>query len=140
MKRPHYFVDASAWIAYFLYGEPQHDQVKELLVKIIKEGATISTSCDVIDETVTRLITSTNLKLTKKFIEYIKEGIKIGALVEFFTDEQIQEEAFGLIVKFAEHQLSLTDSTSVVFFRRYKMKAIVTLDQDFVKVGIPTKP
>lgn len=134
------FIDTSAWIAYSLKGEANHERIKELLSGFIKQGVVICTSNDVIDEVVARLVTSTNYSITKGFIDFIEQSIRFGRLVQFWTDEKIQTDGFKLVKKYFEHGISLTDATSMVLMEVYTIDAIISLDSDFRKVGRRSLP
>ena len=66
------FVDTSAWISYLGSDQPKHINIKNLIKQLIKNGVVICTSNDVIDETTTRFIYDTNIKITGQFINLIK--------------------------------------------------------------------
>lgn len=134
------FVDTSAWISYLGSDQPKHINVKNLIKQFIKDGVVICTSNDVIDETTTRFIYDTNIKITQQFINLIKNSITKNNLVQLWVDEQVQAEAFEIVVKFAEHKLSLTDATTIVLMNRFNIDSIISLDSDFKKVGIKTLP
>jgi len=134
------FVDTSAWISYLGSDQPKHINIKNLIKQLIKNGVVICTSNDVIDETTTRFIYDTNIKITGQFINLIKNSIAKTNLVQLWVDEQVQAEALETIIKFAEHKLSLTDATSIVLMRRFNIDSIISLDSDFKKVGIKTLP
>lgn len=134
------FVDTSAWIAYLGSDQPKHINIKNLIKQFIKDGVVLCTSNDVIDETTTRFIYDTNIKITQRFISLIKDSIAKNNLVQLWVDEQVQSEAFEVMIKFAEHKLSLTDATSIVLMKRFNIDSIISLDSDFKKVGIKTLP
>lgn len=133
------FIDTSAWMAYYLSDEPDHIRIKSLFKKFIKEHANIMTSNDVIDETVTNFV-YIKPNLAKKFIDFISESIKTNRILQLWVDEQIQAEAFEIVEKFAEHELSLTDATTIVLVRQFNIESVITLDSDFVKVGLSVLP
>lgn len=134
------FIDTSAWISYSLSRQPKHSIIKSLIKQLIKDNLTIYTSNDVVDETATRLIYDTDIKIANKFIDLIKDSSKHNNLVQLWVDEQIQGEAFEIAEKFAEHKLSLTDATTIVLMKRFSIESVISLDSDFVKVGILTLP
>lgn len=134
------FVDTSAWISYLGSDQPKHINIKNLIKQLINGGVILCTSNDVIDETTTRFIYDTNIKITEQFINLIKNSIAKNNLVQLWVDEQVQAEAFEIVVKFAEHKLSLTDATTVVLMKRFNIDSIISLDSDFKKVGIRTLP
>lgn len=134
------FIDTSAWIAYYLSDERNHIKVKSTIKSLLKERAIIFTSNDIIDETVTRLVKTTNPKIVAQFINVICENINKNTLTQLWVDEQIQTEAFRLVEKFTEHKLSLTDATTITLMKKFSIKSIISLDSDFRKVGITTFP
>lgn len=134
------FIDTSAWISYSLSGQPKHSTIKNLIREFTKERIVVCTSNDVIDETVTRLLYHTNIKIAQKFINLIKDSTKNNNLVQFWIDEEIQNEAFELVQKYSEHKLSLTDATSIALVKKFSIESVIALDSDFIKIGIPTLP
>jgi len=134
------FIDTSAWVAYYLSDDKNHLKIKIFLEGLISDRVIICTSNDVVDETVTRLIYSSSRKFVKYFIDFISESINTGNLLEFWVDDQVQQEALDLAVKFIEHKLSLTDCTTIVLLQRFNIDSLVSLDSDFRKVGINTLP
>ena len=134
------FIDSSAWIAYSLKGERLHEKLKQLIPQLLKERSVFFTSNDVIDETVTRLVSVTNLQIVKTFISFIEQGLKSKTLMELWVDEQVQAEGFRIVEKYFEHKLSLTDATTVALLRRFKIDSVITLDSDFTKIGIAVLP
>ncbi len=134
------FIDTSAWISYSLSRQPKHSSIKNLIKQLIKDNVMICTSNDVVDETATRLIYDTDIKIANKFINLIKDSSNTNSLVQLWVDEQIQAEAFELVEKFAEHKLSLTDATTVALVKKFNIESVISLDSDFIKVGIITLP
>lgn len=134
------FMDTSAWISYLGSDQPKHINIKNLIKQFIRDGVVICTSNDVINETITRFIYDTNIKITQRFINLIKDSIAKNNLVQLWVDEQVQSEAFEVIAKFAEHKLSLTDATTIVLMKRFNVDSIISLNSDFKKVGIKTLP
>lgn len=134
------FIDTSAWISYSLSRQPKHSTIKNLVKQFIKDGVSICTSNDVVDETTTRLIYDTDIKITQKFIDLIKIGTNSNHLVQFWIDEEVQNQAFELIQKFKEHKLSLTDATTIALVKKFSIESVISLDSDFIKVGINTLP
>lgn len=134
------FIDTSAWISYCLSRQPKHSTIKNLVKQFIKDGVSICTSNDVVDETTTRLIYDTDIKITQKFVDFIKIGAINNNLVQFWIDEEVQNQAFELIQKFKEHKLSLTDATTIALVKKFSIESVISLDSDFIKVGIHTLP
>ena len=133
------FIDTSAWMAYYLSDEPDHIRIKNLVKGFLKEHTAIITSNDVIDETVTNFI-YVKPKIAKKFVEFIQKAFAMNTATQLWVDEEIQNEAFGLIQKFSEHKLSLTDATTIALVKRFNIESIISLDSDFKKVGLRPLP
>lgn len=134
------FMDTSGWISYSLRGEQQHSSIKTLVSTFIQSHVRMYTSNDVIDETVTRLVTHTNTAITKQFVNFFESSIREEAVVQLWTDEQVQAEAIRLVEKYSDHRLSLTDATSAVLMKRFHIETILTLDSDFTKIGVSVLP
>ena len=134
------FVDASFWIAILLTNEPNHEKLASLFKKLRAEGHSMFISNDVIDEVVTRMVYKNQFKGMEKFIGIVQQGIEELALVQLWVDGVVQEEAFRLVEKFYEHRMSLIDATSIVLMKRFKIDSILTLDEDFRKVGMKVLP
>src|SRR3989344_3936439 len=130
------FIDTSAWISYFLENEPDHEVVDAAFRKLIVEDWGMFTSSDVVDETVTRLVYKDQFIATKKFVKYFQEAMEQRVLVQLWVDDVAQEEALGLVMRFYEHRLSLTDATSIALIKRFKIDVILSLDDDYKKVGM----
>src|SRR3989344_6002158 len=129
-------IDTSAWIAYYLSDDKYHSKIKKILKELIANKIVICTSNDIVDDTVTRLIYTTNPRIVKKFIDFTRESLRTKNLIELWIDEQLQQEALALTLKFSEHKLSLTDCTTIALLNRFNIGSLVTLDSDFKKVGI----
>lgn len=134
------FIDTSAWISYSLSKQPKHSTIEKLIKQFIKEGTTIYTSNDVIDETVTRLIYDTDIKIVQRFINLTNKGGQNNNFTQLWVDIDIQVEAFELVQKYAEHKISLTDATSIALMKKFSIESVISLDSDFIKVGISTLP
>lgn len=133
------FVDSSAWLAYYLSDEPDHIRIKNIIRGLIKDSRSIFTSNDVIDETITFLIYHKPI-LVKKFIDFIKNALVTNNLIQLWVDEEIQLEAFEFVQKFSEHKLSLTDATTIALVKKFNIESVISIDSDFIKVGISTLP
>lgn len=134
------FVDTSAWISYMLSKEAKHETIMNALHAEIHAGSAICTSNYVVDETVTRLRYDTNWHITELFISHLTKSIRAKSLTELWIDEQTEAEAYTYLAKFREHTLSMTDATTIALAKRWKIDAIMTLDTDFVKIGLSVLP
>lgn len=134
------FIDTGAWLNFVLKKEPNHQKAKEIFRSIIKDGNSLFTSNDIVDETITRLRYTEGLHLAKKVYSLLRENFQKRLVIQLWTDEKIQHDAWKLLEKFQDHKLSLTDATSIILMNRFHIDNIFTFDSDFLKVGITTLP
>ncbi len=134
------FVDSSAWIAFAIHDEPRHKDVVNVVEEALKGSTVLFTSNDVVDETVTRLVTSVGFHKAKSFYTPFRQNIKNGFVRQLWVDEVLQGEAWRLLEKFSDQVLSFTDATTVVLMKRFNIGTLITLDSDFIKIGIPVLP
>jgi len=132
------FIDSSAWIALVSFADKSHQKIDDDFKILVENHARIFTSNDIVDETVTRLAYDLGWRKAQKFVERVQELIANGNLIQLWTDEKIQQDAFEILAKFDDQKLSLTDATTVVIMQRFKLDAVLTLDSDFEKIGIST--
>ena len=135
------FVDSSAWIAYFVPTQPDHLGFKKLFSQLITNHAFFHTSNDIIDESYTRLRYDLGYHVANKFIINTKKSLLNKSLIQLWTDENIQFEAFNLLDKYQDHDLSLTDATTAILMKRFQINSILTLDfKHFTTLGFEVYP
>lgn len=134
------FIDTSAWIAYSSAADQNHKKIEKSFAQAVSGNVVFFTSNDVVDETITRLVYDIGWYQAEKFIVAIRESFRTKTIVQLWTDEQIQDEAFVILEKFHDHKLSMTDATTVAIINRFKLDAVLTLDSDFKKIGIRSLP
>lgn len=134
------FIDTSAWLSSILSDEKTHRETATCMKKEMEMGTALCTSNYVVDETVTRLIYDTHWSIAEGFISRLQKSIAAKTLTELWIDEQLEAEAFTLLSKYHEHTLSMTDATTIALVKRWKIDTIMTLDTDFVKIGLSVLP
>lgn len=135
------FIDSSAWIAYSFQKEIQHKDFVQLINQANKSKSILYTSNDVIDETYTRLRYYVGWHIAKKFIDYFHSLQRSKFLIQLWTNEKIQSEAFRLLNKFNDHDLSLTDATSTTLMHNSGIITILTTDyKHFTTLGFRVLP
>src|SRR3989344_5037308 len=112
------FIDSSAWISYFVPTQPDYLAFKKLFYQLASDHTKLSTSNDVLHETITRLRYDQGWDVTKKFISHIQESISAKSVTQYWTNEQIQFGAYTILSKYSDHKLSLTDATSAVLMTK----------------------
>ncbi|OGM30963.1 hypothetical protein A2630_04720 [Candidatus Woesebacteria bacterium RIFCSPHIGHO2_01_FULL_44_10] len=134
------FIDTSAWIEYLISKERYHALVADCLDREAEAGSKFFTSDYVIDETLTRLITSDQFRVAKFFKEYVEKAEKNGEILILWTDRAVFAKAWHYFEKFKEHKLSFTDAAVVAFVKDLKIDEVLTLDKGFSKVGLTARP
>ena len=140
LRHKRIFIDSSAWIAYMLKGEPNHQAVFDYLTGEIRLKSKLFTSDYVLDETFTRLLNTQGITTVKKFKTHLSLTEKQGQLLVFWTDETLFTRSWPLFQKFAEHKLSFTDVTIFTLAKDFKLDEVLSLDQGFKKVGLTVRP
>jgi len=134
------FIDTSAWLLFFQPEEPRHQEISKMFRSFDKGGYKVFISSDVVNELVARLVYCTNKQVLKRFLKILAESKKECSITELWVDEQTRNDALVLVEKYYDNKLSLTDCTSIVLMKRFNISKVVTLDSDFIKVGIPSIP
>ena len=132
------FIDTGAFIALFVFSEKYHKQISNKYSEYRKQRAQLFTSYYILDELYTRLIYDFGKASTQKAIELLNKSIEKEELRVLDIDEVIFKKAQGVLIKFSEHKISLTDATSYVLFKDYSLDEVFTLDDDFKKIRIST--
>lgn len=132
------FIDASAFIAYFIKQEFYHKEVLKKYNSYRKQKAHFVTSNYILDELFTRLSTSENKTVLERVIYAVKKLEELGELKVMYIDRVICRKAEEIILKFAEHKLSFTDATTYVLYKDFDLDEVFTLDEDFKKIRVKT--
>lgn len=134
------FIDSSAWIEFVLAKEKYHKKIVDYVISEVKKRSKFFTSDYVLDESFTRLITDQGFHTVKTLKEKVKVLEKERQLLVLWTDEVFFNKAWAVFSKFSEHRLSFTDASIITYVQDLKIDEILTLDTDFKKVGLVTKP
>jgi predicted nucleic acid-binding protein len=128
------FVDTSAWFAYFVPTDPNHQRVRSCLRF---NGGPLITTDYCIDETLTFLLYRRELRRAldagRAFFE---ENI---ARLHFVTSKQINQ-AWIVFQQKAAAGWSFTDCTSKIVIDEMGIVTAVTLDAHFQQLGIVVLP
>lgn len=130
------FFDTGVFIALFVPQEKFHKQVAQKYSFYRKQRALFYTSYYILDELATRLIYDFGAKATEKVLNILTKSIKREEIKVLDIDEVIFNRSLGILLKFSEHKISLTDATSYVLCKDLNLDEIFTLDNDFKKIGL----
>jgi len=134
------FIDTSAFIALLIAQDDHHDSVKQCVAESLTDGVGFVTSEYILDELYTRINYDLGTIPLSKVMKYIQQAVKSRSLDLLKIDDGIFERSTKMILKYSALRLSLTDCTSFLFVKEYKLNGILTLDSDFKKLGLKVLP
>lgn len=130
------FVDTSALIALADRTDQYHSQAAQFICNLTTEPR-FHTSNYILNEMITRLRFTAGIEVALEFAKAMKAS-------ELYTihrvDQRIEELALAVLQKYADHPLSFTDCTTMVFMDQLGMSRIFAFDDDFRKVGYQLVP
>ncbi len=131
------FVDSSAWIALADKDDSHHKQAASSYPSIFKSHKTLITSNLVVAETYIVLLKELGHKPAIEFLERIKASPRI---LKIFSNENIEAEAEGILVKYIDQEFSYVDAVSFVIMKRQKIGKAFCFDKHFVTAGFMKVP
>jgi len=131
------FVDSSAWIALADKDDSHHKQAASSYPSILKNHKTLITSNLVVSETYILLRKELGHKAAIEFLERIKASPRI---LKTFSNENIEAEAEGILVKYIDQEFSYVDAVSFVIMKRQKIRKAFCFDKHFVTAGFINVP
>lgn len=134
------FVDTGAWIALLNARERLHSRARETYASFSMEGTRFVTSSDVLDETATRLRSDVGLKATLAFRDAVESAQQKRLLRVVWVDMNVHRQAWALLERHRDIELSFTDATSAAVARELKLKKIFGFDGDFRALGFDLTP
>lgn len=134
------FVDTGAWIALLNRGERLHSKARETYASFSGQGTRLATSSDVLDETTTRLRYDIGLKAALAFRDAVESAQQKRLLRVIWVDANIHRQAWALLERHRDVELSFTDATSSAIARELKSKTVFGFDGDFRSLGFELIP
>ena len=132
------FVDTSAWYAFEVEDDVNHEAACKFLSNIAsgKHGVSITTDY-VLDEALTLLRSRRDLASANAFIEKIRKSKSIRV---FWIDEGLFEKALVILQKSDHKTWSFTDCTSFALMRELSVSEAFTFDRHFREAGLLAFP
>jgi uncharacterized protein len=128
------FVDTSAWFAYFLPNDPDHERVR---TRFYSSNVPLVTTDYCVDETLTVLLARRELRRALEAGNaFFQNGI---AQLHFVNASQIHR-AWLIFQTRASAGWSFTDCTSKVVIDELNIATAVTLDDHFRQFGVAVVP
>ena len=134
------FVDTGAWIALLNSRERLHLRARETYASCSNQGVRLATSSDVLDETTTRLRYDVGLKAALAFRDAVESAQQKRLLRVLWVDANVHRQAWALLERHRDIELSFTDATSAAIARALKMKTVFGFDGDFRSLGFELIP
>jgi predicted nucleic acid-binding protein len=88
-------------------------------------------------ETYIVLLKELGHKAAIEFLERIKASPRI---LKIFSNENIEAEAEGILVKYVDQEFSYVDAVSFVIMKRQKIRRAFCFDKHFVTAGFMNVP
>ena len=132
------FVDTSAWYAFEVEDDVNHEAACKFLSNIAsgKHGVSITTDY-VLDEALTLLRSRRDLASANAFIEKIRKSKSIRV---FWIDEGLFEKALVILQKSDHKTWSFTDCTSFALMRELSVSEAFTFDRHLREAGLLAFP
>jgi predicted nucleic acid-binding protein len=128
-------VDTSALLALFDRGEDRHRRARACLQELA--SARLVVSDYILDEALTRWLTTGRAAAGLAFVDALLQSPRHELV---FVDRPVFDLALEKAGKYAEHDLSFTDCTSVVFVETLRLDGIFCFDEGFRRVGVRVLP
>jgi len=131
------FVDTSAWVALADKDDSLHRDAASSYPSIFKNHKNLVTSNLIVAETYIILLKELRHKAAIEFLERIKASPRI---LKFYSNENIETEAEGILEKYIDLDFSYTDAVSFTLMKRHKIKKAFCFDKHFVTAGFMNVP
>lgn len=131
------FIDTSAFVSLFVESESTHAMVAGQYKKYKTNRDQFITSDYILDELFTKVLSQYGGHTLKDIITIIESAERDQDIQIQKIDSVVFSKAKKEMVRFSEHKLSFTDSTTVVLYKDFNLDEIFTLDSDFRKLRLP---
>lgn len=129
---PKVFVDTSAWYALLDRDDAHHAEAWRAFPRLLEEYAGLVTSNHVVGESYTLIRSSLGHAQAWEFLRLLGESRRLERV---FTPQAMEEEAYALLKKYADHEFSFVDATSFIWMRTLKLREAFSYDRHFRVMG-----
>lgn len=126
------FIDTGIFCAVANAKDSKNQEIKELLESLELKGFTLCTSDYVLDETYTLIRMRVNHSASVRFME----GFKNSKISVKRVNEETEEYAKRIFIKYGDKTFSFTDCTSFAIIELHKIEGVLSLDKDFERFKI----
>jgi predicted nucleic acid-binding protein len=134
------FVDTGGWIALLKADDHMHERARRHYERRLAEGARFLTTNCVVDETATRLRYDAGLRAALAFRAALERSVAERRTRIAWIDPRLEREGWGMLERFADLPLSLTDATSAAVAGRAKAGEVFGFDAHFRALGFDVQP
>lgn len=130
-------VDTSAWYALMDKDDAHHQSAWEAFPRLLSRFEGLLTTNHVVGETYTLLRSSLGHRKAWEFMILLEQSRRVERL---FTPENLEDEAYGLLKKYADQGFSFVDATSFTWMRVLKIRDAFAFDKHFRVMGYSLPP
>ena len=132
-----FFVDTSAWVAYYDTGDRWHTVAREAMASLVDTRVTFVTTDYVLDETITLLLYHAGRHHALAFGDAVQQSRQVQ-LVR--VDAGIWAEAWRMFQRYDDKTWAFTDCTSFVVMRQMELMQTFAFDDHFEQAGFQLWP
>lgn len=133
----HVFVDTGAWIAIQAADDTHHDEACLTLAALLEASQSLITSNLIVGETYTLLRLSKGYQEAKRFLDKLGQS---GKLERLFISENLEQRAYEILHRYADHPFSFVDATSFALIRHQRIRHAFAFDSHFATAGFVRIP
>jgi predicted nucleic acid-binding protein len=131
------FVDAGAWIAISDSRDKFHQSASEQFRRLLHERKILVTTNLVIAEAYIVIRRTGGHKPAVRFLESIREGVRIRKI---YSEAHLEDQAEEILKKFADQDFSLADAVSFVLMKERGIEDAFAFDRHFLTAGFRLLP
>ncbi|MBI3769708.1 MAG: PIN domain-containing protein [Deltaproteobacteria bacterium] len=129
---PVVFVDSSAWIALFSARDRHHDEVDRVFRVAVADSVRLVTTSLVLSEVHRFQLFHSGIAAAARALDAIDASRLVRVA---FPDAEHHAGARRWLAKFPDQPISYVDAVSFAFMEAERLRAALTLDQDFTIAG-----
>lgn len=126
------FVDTGAWFALQVIDDQHHPVARDTLPALLDTSRALVTSNLVVGETYTLLRLTKGYREARRFLERLSGSRK---LEKVFVGEPLEEDAYTILHRYADHPFSFVDATSFALMRQQRLRYAFAFDAHFRTAG-----
>jgi predicted nucleic acid-binding protein len=131
------FVDTAGWMACADAGDPKHLEARSARDHWLEQGYLLLTTDYVIDETLTLLRFRLGIDAAEEWWHTLSTSRRVR---HELIDGDRAERARAIFFRYRDKDFSFTDCTSFALMRELRLRAALTTDRHFRKVGFEVVP